>query len=234
MSRHGRFNLTMDEHELDSLYLRAMAQQAQPQWDPMRRVLKVGDTEITEEFLYRLINSGGNFTNGTAGTGYSTPYGANPTYDPSWRTKWQEDAARERAERAERVEAERRAQEAKRERQRREDEARRKRYEQAREEQARRERASYDQAYENLRDFFTQNRYAGGGFVPPRGGRPAPPPQKSDKEKLADLAGVEWETAKNIDTKALLRKAMRNCHPDTGGSHEKWIELEKLKSKMKL
>lgn len=57
---------------------------------------------------------------------------------------------------------------------------------------------------------------------------------KSHKERLADLAGVEWETAESMDLKKLLRKAQHKCHPDTGGSHEQWLSLQKLKEEMKL
>lgn len=55
---------------------------------------------------------------------------------------------------------------------------------------------------------------------------------KSFREQLADLAGVEHEETRDWEIKKLLKRAQRNCHPDTGGSHEKWIELEKLTEKM--
>ncbi|AVR56892.1 hypothetical protein PBI_TRISCUIT_19 [Microbacterium phage Triscuit] len=93
---------------------------------------------------------------------------------------------------------------------------------------------------------------AGAGFEPPRSGgptyhgrddgfrtNPRPGPKtssrmKSNKEKLADMAEVAWETAQDMDTKKLLKMAQRKCHPDTGGSHEKWIKLDELKRGMGL
>ena len=93
---------------------------------------------------------------------------------------------------------------------------RRLRQEEARRESARRANRNFHEFIfeENLRD-FTYPTYT-------------PPPTKSDKEKLADLAEIAWEVAKLMDMRKLLRKAQVKCHPDTGGSHEKWIELENL------
>ncbi|WNO27772.1 hypothetical protein SEA_HUWBERT_20 [Microbacterium phage Huwbert] len=96
--------------------------------------------------------------------------------------------------------------------------------------------------------------YNGPGYQPPRSGDPGPTfrgrddgfrtnarqepktstRMKSNKEKLADMAEVAWETAQDMDTKKLLKMAQRKCHPDTGGSHEKWIKLDELKRGMGL
>jgi hypothetical protein len=54
------------------------------------------------------------------------------------------------------------------------------------------------------------------------------------KKLMADMAGVPWMEAKDMDPKKLLRKAQRKCHPDTGGSKEAWLELEKLQAEMGL
>lgn len=50
--------------------------------------------------------------------------------------------------------------------------------------------------------------------------------------ELRKLAGVEPGTTHS--TQKLLRLAMRRCHPDTGGSHEAWLKLDKLRKKIKL
>lgn len=60
------------------------------------------------------------------------------------------------------------------------------------------------------------------------------PKAKSKKEQLADMAGVEWSTAELMDLKKLLRRAQRVCHPDHGGTHEKWLDLQKLQQSMGL
>lgn len=46
--------------------------------------------------------------------------------------------------------------------------------------------------------------------------------------ELIKLAGVETEEAAKLTVKQLYRKAQRRCHPDTGGSHDLWLKLEKL------
>lgn len=45
--------------------------------------------------------------------------------------------------------------------------------------------------------------------------------------RLCAMAGVPFNTPRSEQAK-VIRKAQRKCHPDTGGSHEKWIELDKL------
>lgn len=52
-----------------------------------------------------------------------------------------------------------------------------------------------------------------------------PPRMNPHKAKLARLAGVEVGDADNMKLEVLKKKAMRKCHPDTGGSHDKWLEL---------
>lgn len=52
-----------------------------------------------------------------------------------------------------------------------------------------------------------------------------PPRMNPHKAKLARLAGVEADDADNMKLELLKKKAMRKCHPDTGGSHDKWLEL---------
>lgn len=44
---------------------------------------------------------------------------------------------------------------------------------------------------------------------------------------LCLIAGVD-ETTPRSDKAKVIRKAQRKCHPDTGGSHDKWIELENI------
>lgn len=64
----------------------------------------------------------------------------------------------------------------------------------------------------------------------PGDSQPKPQPRNANpnKVKLAKLAGVEWDDADNMKLEVLKKKAMRKCHPDTGGSHEKWLELTNL------
>jgi len=54
-----------------------------------------------------------------------------------------------------------------------------------------------------------------------------PRPQSSIEQELCQLAGVEYPT--HLTQKQLFRKAQRRCHPDTGGSHELFVQLDKLK-----
>jgi hypothetical protein len=60
------------------------------------------------------------------------------------------------------------------------------------------------------------------------------PTLKSHKMLLAEMAVVEWAVAELMDDMKLLRRAQRKCHPDTGGSHEKWVKLEKIQREMGL
>ncbi|MEG2887260.1 MAG: hypothetical protein RR853_09055 [Aurantimicrobium sp.] len=46
------------------------------------------------------------------------------------------------------------------------------------------------------------------------------------------MAEIAWEVAELMDSKVLLKKAQRKCHPDTGGSHDKWVALDKLRREM--
>lgn len=54
------------------------------------------------------------------------------------------------------------------------------------------------------------------------------PPTSNALAKLAQLAGVEGVDNEPKAIRSAYRKAQRKCHPDTGGSHEKWLELQKL------
>lgn len=56
--------------------------------------------------------------------------------------------------------------------------------------------------------------------------------QQARRIRLATIAGVEWPT--EIEDKKLLRRAQRKAHPDTGGSHELWLEVDKLRVSMGL
>jgi hypothetical protein len=51
-------------------------------------------------------------------------------------------------------------------------------------------------------------------------------------KRLGELAQVP--VPEFADLKALYRKAMRKCHPDTGGSHELWVELEEIAAQLDL
>ena len=50
--------------------------------------------------------------------------------------------------------------------------------------------------------------------------------------KLFEMAGVEYSV--DYDQQKLLRRAKSKCHPDTGGSSEQWIELEKIARSLNL
>jgi hypothetical protein len=59
-----------------------------------------------------------------------------------------------------------------------------------------------------------------------------PSTRQARRIRLAKIAGVEWPT--EIEDKKLLRRAQRNAHPDTGGSHELWLEVDKIRVSMGL
>jgi hypothetical protein len=84
--------------------------------------------------------------------------------------------------------------------------------------------------FESFFSAYTQyNRFH---YTPPgTGGKTS---TNTRKAKLAEMAGIDWAVAQLMEDKALLKKAQRKCHPDTGGSHEKWIELDKLRQEMGL
>lgn len=68
------------------------------------------------------------------------------------------------------------------------------------------------------------------GYVPPPRPESPKPHTVSRQEyirKLHTLAGLAYPS--QLDEKRVYRRAMRKCHPDSGGSHQKWIELEKIK-----
>lgn len=86
------------------------------------------------------------------------------------------------------------------------------------------------EAFRGFRDSY--NQFPHPGFTRTEPKTSAPPRTQTRREQLAKLAGVEWPT--DITDQKLLRMAQRKCHPDTGGSHEQWIELDKLKRLMGL
>lgn len=45
-------------------------------------------------------------------------------------------------------------------------------------------------------------------------------------KRLCELAKVDYPS--ELGDKRLLRRAQRECHPDSGGSHELWVELDEL------
>ena len=94
----------------------------------------------------------------------------------------------------------------------------------------------FDQGAFNFEEFANAFRGSDDGFRSgsPRTEHKTSPSVKSKKEQLADMAQLEWETARTMDLKKLLRRAQRVCHPDHGGSHEKWLDLQKLQQSMGL
>lgn len=83
---------------------------------------------------------------------------------------------------------------------------------------------------------FGDFRSSGNGPGPTFTARPSEPQAsyqpKTPKEQLADMAGVDWGEAKTMDNKKLLRRAQRKCHPDHGGTHQQWLDLQKLQNRM--
>lgn len=77
---------------------------------------------------------------------------------------------------------------------------------------------------------FTRARFFGPNDPFSRGFHEQPKDSKATQNKklLAKMAGVEWDEADNMKLEVLKKRAMRNCHPDTGGSHEKWLEFTQL------
>lgn len=62
-------------------------------------------------------------------------------------------------------------------------------------------------------------------------------PTPSLDHQLLILAGVEDisdDTLTKDERIKYLRRAKRKCHPDTGGSHDDWVNLEKLARRMGL
>ena len=67
---------------------------------------------------------------------------------------------------------------------------------------------------------------------PERPGNPHKP-AASLIDQLAGFAEMDIQAATELPLKKLWLRAQRKCHPDTGGSHEKWLELEKLEARVK-
>lgn len=49
-------------------------------------------------------------------------------------------------------------------------------------------------------------------------------------DRIVQLAEVTEEEKVTLTKKQIWNRARRKCHPDTGGSHELWLELIKLES----
>ena len=70
-------------------------------------------------------------------------------------------------------------------------------------------------------DYFSQARSSSSRGVP-----------RPNLVKLFEIAGVEYSV--DYDQQKLLRRAKAKCHPDTEGSNEQWIELEKIARSLNL
>lgn len=68
---------------------------------------------------------------------------------------------------------------------------------------------------------------------------PKPPPQQpktwtrdQSVRRLCELAKETYPTQLSVEK--LYRRALRYCHPDTGGSHELFVELGSIKQRLKI
>jgi hypothetical protein len=116
-------------------------------------------------------------------------------------------------------------------------------------EEARRREQDYQQRrrqqeYDAKRHWEHQNPFVNGGYGYDYGpgssryaGRddgiqsnPAKPSMSTDVliNQLTKFAKLTPENAKQLTLKQLWRRAQRACHPDSGGTHEAWLELHKL------
>lgn len=86
----------------------------------------------------------------------------------------------------------------------------------------------FNHAYFDEEPLFAQFFGPGSSRGVPSGGNRAKPKAPTSVIELIKLAGVETEEAAKLTVKQLYRKAQRRCHPDTGGSHDLWLKLEKL------
>lgn len=89
----------------------------------------------------------------------------------------------------------------------------------------------FKEAWENLNAAFNgftgERRYT---QSPPRFYLPKPSTLGS-RAQLFDLIGVEEGS---LDIKVAYRRAKRLCHPDSGGSHEAWLELQSIARRLGL
>jgi len=56
------------------------------------------------------------------------------------------------------------------------------------------------------------------------------PDTQSPLERLCELAGMPF--SEGVDQRRVYRKALRVCHPDSGGSHEAFVELQDIARKL--
>lgn len=85
------------------------------------------------------------------------------------------------------------------------------------------------EAFDNLRDAFSS---FGGSANFSRAGTSSKPRAVGPFQRLCEIAGVEPLDAGDMDKKKLLRRAQRKAHPDSGGSHELWLEVESLQRRL--
>lgn len=113
--------------------------------------------------------------------------------------------------------------------------------EQARQEQERRrqERArqkaeqearNMRDAWEKLNEEFKRTSENFGGFTSASNSQPSG--GRRTRARLAEIAGItDWS---QFEDRVLLRRAQRKAHPDTGGTHELWLEVDEIRRYLKL
>lgn len=102
--------------------------------------------------------------------------------------------------------------------------------------------ADWARIQENMQDFISSmggfqfsGRQDGFHSTPPRAEPKTVPTKRLSHDRwreLCELAGVPVKT--ELTQKQLYRRAMRKCHPDTGGNHDLWLRLDKLKAYLEI